>query len=62
MASPECVGLDHDDTDDVNSMASAVMDDKHDAMQHLSGAISCQGKPVMRIDKFNRRYIQYVNF
>ncbi|KAG2116152.1 hypothetical protein DEU56DRAFT_748432 [Suillus clintonianus] len=60
MASPECVGMDRDDADsDDVSMTSTVMDDEEGTTRHLSSASStCQGKLVMRVDRFNRRYIQ----
>jgi hypothetical protein len=55
MASRDCIGVDDDDADGVDMMS--VVDG--DAVQDSpSGTDACRGKLVMRVDKFNRSYIQ----
>lgn len=58
MASCDCIGVDDDDADGVN-MTSTIIDYDGDAVQDsASGTDTCRGKLVMRVDKFNRLYIQ----
>jgi hypothetical protein len=61
MASCEHIGEDHDDSEGNIAISSTVELVNHDwdaAQDPLPSTNVCRGKLVMRVDKFNRRYIQ----